>query len=64
MQKQIEELTEAIGKWQGVEDTNEFHELAANIAQIAIVSFRSELLRHGLEIARAVAEFGSELEGG
>jgi hypothetical protein len=66
MQEKIERLAEAMTSTAGLEITkatecNEFHALAIKIAEIAIVSFRNELLRRGLDIARAVADFGTEI---
>lgn len=65
MQEQIENLVKEMTSFQADDDEcNEFHALAVKIAGIALRSFRDDLLQRGLDIARAVADFGSELAGG
>lgn len=40
---------------------NEFHNLAIEISKLSISLFQGELLLRGLDIARAVADFGNWL---
>lgn len=63
MEAQIEKLAIEMAVFQGVAGCSNFHRLAVKIAEIALTSFKDDLLRRGLEIARAVADFGSELDG-
>jgi len=62
MKRQIDQLLVEVGKLRTTEGVNEFHEVAGQIADVALRSLQGRALRLALEIAAAVADFGTELE--
>jgi len=61
MQEKIKKLNDLMQE-QGVKNENEFSELAKEIAITCIDSFYGKLLEKGLAVAKAVADFGAEIQ--
>lgn len=61
MEESVEEIAKHMRKWESKEQHSSLTELAIKIADIALGSFKGELLNKALAISKAVVDFDDEL---